>query len=206
MSLVGKIDLSRLISASLDARALVQLCRDILFTKGHSQIRCTDGPGDGGRDIHSVIPKQIPHLTQSKFHSDPNLSCSSSELSELPMAMVKLGYNHGLFVTNGKISPQGKREFLDNYPNLTLEFLDGENLAAEILADTLLRAIWFDGASISRVNMCTVYPILVRSHEGDKPVLLDERDATPALSYLRGKRSQLSFLFRRATSTSEPFG
>jgi hypothetical protein len=206
MAILGKVDVTRLISASLDAEALVHLCHDILFVRGHMAIRRTDGPGDGGRDIHSVTPKQKRHLTQAKFHSDAGLCCSSAELSELPMAMVKLDYSKGLFVTNARVSPQAKREFLDNYPKLNLEFLDGEALAEEVLSSSLLAAMWFDGASVADVNVSMVFPVLVRSHEGDKPIPLDDRDPARALECLRQRHPKLSFHFRTATSTTEPFG
>src|SRR5687768_9628440 len=87
MSLAGKDGLGKLISPTLNPRALLHLCRDILFLRGHSEIRLTDGPGDGGRDMHSLTKEGVRYLAQSKFHEDANVACSSSELSELPMAM-----------------------------------------------------------------------------------------------------------------------
>ena len=205
MSLAGKDGLGRLISPNLDPQALVRLCRDVLFVRCHSNIRCTDGPGDGGRDIHSLNKEGQRHLAQSKFHANPAFACSSNDLSELPMAMIKLGYTEGLFVTNARISPQGKREFLDNYPKLKLEFLDGDSLAEEVLANTMLKALWFDGANISRVNVSTVIPLLARRHEEDLPIRLEEVDCKAAIEFLSKRYPAHTFRLQSATTTTEPF-
>jgi len=59
------------------------------------------------------------------------------------MAMTKLGYRTGLFVTNSRISPQAKREYLNDYPNFRLDFLEGETLAKEVLSNGMLTALWY---------------------------------------------------------------
>jgi hypothetical protein len=140
LSLIGK-EATKL-AKSLNERDFVLLCRDLLSSKGHLNIRIMDGPGDGGRDIHSVTSENKKFLTQCKYHQNPTSTCSSKDISELPMASFKFGYKSGLFITNARISPQGKKEYIDNYPNLDLDFLDGEALIAEILENPLLRVIW----------------------------------------------------------------
>src|SRR5579862_6413970 len=97
----------------LNPGKLASLVADILSVKGHEHVRIVDGPGDGGRDIHSQDEFGRPHVAQCKFRGDTTGSVSSREISELPMAMAKFGYQQGLFATNGRISPQAKREFID---------------------------------------------------------------------------------------------
>ena len=145
----------------LDQRSLVRLAADVLLTRRHSSIRPTDGPGDGGRDIHSLNPSDNPHLTQCKYHKDATQTCSSTELSELPMAMTKLDYKHGLFLTNAKISPQAKREYLNDYPDLELDFLDGEELAREVLSNGVLTGLWWEGTQFSQINVSTIFPMII---------------------------------------------
>jgi len=170
MTISGKSGAGRVLSAQLDQRSLVRLCCDVLFARSHLDIRCTDGPGDGGRDIHSLDRKGSRHLAQCKFHGNMDQACSSADLSELPMAMIKMDYATGTFFTNSRISPQGMREYLDSYPNLSLEFLDGDCLAEEVLANPLLRAVWFDGQTIVRVNNAVVIPLIARLHDRDVPI------------------------------------
>ena len=85
------------------------------------------------------------------------------------MAMTKLGYNRGLFVTSAKISPQAKREYLNDYPDIILDFLDGGELAKEVLANGMLTALWWEGSRFSEVNVSTVFPLIVRCHHKDAP-------------------------------------
>lgn len=169
----------------------------------------TDGPGDGGRDIHSVDAKGQKHLSQCKFHKNILQACTSQELAELPMAMVKLGYEGGTFVTNARISPQGKREFLDNYGQLRLEFLDGGLVANEVLGKALLKAAWFDGKEISRINSQLVLPVIVRRHEDDVPInplaYFARLDIAPLVADLVGRFPGLSVSIRGATATTEDF-
>lgn len=160
------------LAETINERDFVRLCRDILATKGHTGIRIVDGPGDGGRDIHSVCPQGQKYLTQCKFHKDPNSTCRSKDVSELPMAAVKFGYNQGLFVTNARISPQGKREYLNDFGELHLDFLDGEALIEEIMRDNLLKDIWLtDDVGIARARSSAIIYVIVRRHNDDASVL-----------------------------------
>jgi Restriction endonuclease len=136
LTLIGK-DATKL-AKSLNEKNFVLLCRDLLSSKGHFNIRIMDGPGDGGRDIHSVTSDNEKFLTQCKYHQSPTSTCSSKDISELPMVAIKFGYKAGLFITNARISPQGKKEYIDKNPNLDLDFLDGDALISEILANPLL--------------------------------------------------------------------
>src|SRR4051812_43147930 len=109
MPLLGKTDIKQLLE-NLQPWMLVRLARDILTARGHTGVRAVDGPGDGGRDVHSLNRRGEKHLAQCKHHQDGDVTCSSRELAELPMALTKFGYASGLFVSNARISPQAKRE------------------------------------------------------------------------------------------------
>jgi len=196
----GQTDASVLLSSKLSPAALVRLACDLLFLRGHTEIRITDGPGDGGRDIHSVSSEGHKHLTQCKFHKRLKQTASSAELSELPMAMVKLGYSQGLFVTNARISPQGKREYLDNYPQLRLEFLDGDTIASQVFDTGLLKAVWFDGKSIAAVNTAITFSTIIRRHSDDASILPFRFDDFPppddCIKYLSNRYPDIKFTMR----------
>lgn len=197
------------VNVALTPKLLVRLARDLLVARGHRFVRQTDGPGDGGRDVHSLARDGRKHLAQCKHHDDASHACSSDEVSELPMALVKFGIPQGLFVTDARISPQAKREYLGDYPSLALEFLDREELIGEVLASAVLRALWFDGGRLGLVNARTIFPLLVRRHDGDQPLLplrhlaLRERisEAVRAEAQPRG----LSVEFREVPSDRSPF-
>jgi hypothetical protein len=206
---LGALDTKELLSR-LSPALLVRLGRDLLASRGHTDVRVTDGPGDGGRDIHSAAPAGRKHLAQAKHHVDLAQACSSAELAELPMACIKFGYDYGLFVTNARISPQGKREYIDSYQSLHLEFLDGEELASAVLADPVLRALWFDGKHIGAVASRITFPMIARLHEGDRP-LLPMRHESLMDPFMRLKTDLnqhfpgLAFDLRETTSSSYPF-
>jgi hypothetical protein len=159
---------------NLDAVKLVDLAADILSTEGHSEIKITDGPGDGQRDIHSKTKTGEKQLTQSKFHSDLDHSISAKELGEVALGMIRLGYKKGLLITNSKISPPAKRDCLNLYPGYSIDFIDGIELIKKVFGNIVIRSIWFDGKSIDRVNYQIVVPISVRDLDIDKSVAIFE--------------------------------
>lgn len=110
------------------------------------------------------------HLTQCKYHRDTAHACSNHEVSELPLGLIKHGYRCGLFVTNAGLTAPAKREYLDCYPMLELEFLDGLELFSEVLGHLMLRAVWYDGRQLSSLASQVVFPIIVRIHKRDQPL------------------------------------
>jgi len=164
--------------AGLNPESLARLAADIRASRGHKQIKIVDGPGDGGRDIHSVDASGNKHITQCKYHEDLQRAATSREVGELPLALVKLGYTRGLFVTNARVSPQTKREFLDNYPALDLDFLEGTGVIAAVLSDTVLRALWYDGTSIEQVTSILVVPCVGRDLQRDSNASIVDHDDT----------------------------
>jgi hypothetical protein len=170
MPLLGR-DGTDSVDVQLTPKLLVRLARDLLVARGHRLVRQTDGPGDGGRDVHSIIDDGTEHLAQCKHHEDRGHACSAAEVSELPMAMVKFNVRRGVFLTDARISPQAKREYLNDYPQLQLEFLDRDELVSEVLSRAALRALWFDGGRLGAVNTRITFPLLVGRHERDQPLL-----------------------------------
>ena len=105
--------------------------------------------------------------------------------------MVRFGYRHGLFVTNARVSPQAKRDCLNDYPGYTIDFLEGRDLARRVLGSMVLKAIWYDGASINEVTHALVVPVVARDLETDKPIPLVQRgDGTRLLGSIAVGRSR----------------
>lgn len=197
------------LTASLDARTLVELAADLLATRGHSDIRLTDGPGDGCRDIHSLDQRGEKHITQCKYSEKPKPTISSRDAGELPIALTKLGCKQGLLVTNGRASPQVKREYLDDYPGLSLELWTGEEIVGLVLDSAIIRALWFDGQHLSRISRCIAVPLIVRDRSTGRPllplgfrngseplatfVLQEEKGASITCRVLGVRRSELRF-------------
>lgn len=208
MPLLGREGADK-VSFILTPTQLVRLARDLLISRGHKLVRQTDGPGDGGRDVHSLTKGGQKHITQCKHHQAATYACSSEEVSELPMAMTKFGVTHGLFLTDARISPQAKREYLNDYPKLNLEFLDRDELFSEILAYAPLRALWFDGARIGKINSSIVFPMIIRRHERDEPLLPLRyehiQEAITSAARNEATARQLSVKIRQGRSHRTPF-
>ena len=155
--------------SKLDQKTLPHLVGDILyFLYEHQDVKVVDGPGDGKRDIHSVLPNGSRHLTQCKYHSNVQISVSSDETDELGLALHKFDCKSGLFVTTGKISPQAIREYLDNYPAFELDFMDGAGIVDAVLSSPILSSIWFDGESIIRNLSVVNIPFIIRGIATDR--------------------------------------
>jgi hypothetical protein len=126
------------------------------------------------------------------------------------MAMVKFGVRRGLFVTDARISPQAKREYLGNYPGMELEFLDRDEVIDEVLSQAALRALWFDGGTIGTVNATVVFPLLVRRHDRDSPLLPLRHASTNAdlvqlVQQAQATGQDVAVEIRESWSSREPF-
>jgi Restriction endonuclease len=191
----------------LNPRSLVDFASDFLWFSKHEEIRITDGPGDGERDIHSLILGKTPHITQSKFHFDSKKTVSSKELGELVLAMVKAGCRNGLFITNSKISPQAKRECLNSYPGYEIKFLDGRDLANVILGNTVLKAIWCDGQSFDSVSYKIMIPLAARDLANDRPImLLGKFESSKDLGQQKVGQSNFNLLLQEGYFETSRFG
>jgi hypothetical protein len=165
---------------NLDEDKLVELMADFLAVNYHTNVKITDGPGDGSRDIYSLTPTGEQHITQCKFHKQLKKTISANELAELPMGLIRYGYQTGLFVTNARISPQAKRDYINSYPKLTLDFIEGKELAPLILGDTVLRALWYDGHVLNHVTHAIIIPFIARDLKKNRPIQLTTKTCSNA--------------------------
>lgn len=155
----------------LNEHTLPYLIGDILyFLHDHAQVRVVDGPGDGKRDIHSVLNSGEKHIAQCKYHQNYRSTVSSREADELVIALTKFGTKKGLFATTARISPQAKREYIDNFPGFEMKFMDGINIVDAILSSPILCAVWIEGKSILLAKNSLILPFIIREIERDIPV------------------------------------
>ncbi len=162
------------LSGSLNPNSLPILAADILkWSLGHTKVRILDGPGDGRRDILSITPEGIQHLTQCKHHSDDSKSVSSRETDEIVIALAKFGVKSALFFTNGRISPQGKREYIDNFPGYSLDYIDGDLMLQYVEESPLLSRMWLHGSTLGMTTHCLLVPFIIRNMSDDSSVKLN---------------------------------
>jgi hypothetical protein len=139
----------------------VFLVADILSVHFHHlAVKIMDGTGDGKRDIFSINPDYDKCITQCKFHYDFNKTCGSSETDEIILALHKFGCKAGFFCTSGKLSPQAKREYLDNYPDFNLGWLEGHEIIDIVLGNPMLKEIWIEKLHLA--NKTVIIPFLMR--------------------------------------------
>lgn len=134
----------------------------------HNNVKVMDGTGDGKRDIFSLDPQGNKVITQCKFHYDFTKTSGSSETDEIVIALNKFSYTNGFFCTSGKLSPQSKREYLDNYKNFNLNWLEGHEIVDIVLENNILRKIWFENEKIHLVNNKVSIPFILRKLPEDK--------------------------------------
>ena len=121
-------------------------------------------------DVHSIDANGERFITQCTHRARRGATVTGAKLRDLPDALTKFGAKRGLFVTNGRISPSAKREFLDNYQSMKLEFLDGEALEREVLENAALAALWHDGRALCEVANVVRIPVLIRDLRVDVAV------------------------------------
>lgn len=159
------------LSGSLNPKSLPMLAADILkWSLGHSDVRILDGPGDGRRDILSRTPDGELHLTQCKHHVDDSKSVSSRETDEIVIALAKFDLKSATFFTNGRISPQAKREYLDNFPQYTLDYIDGDLLLQFVEESPLLARMWLHGSTLGMTTHRILVPFVIRNAVDDSVV------------------------------------
>ena len=111
-------------------------------------------------------------MTEEHKFVAPQISLASRGEVLKSSAGIKFGGKQGLFVTNGYFSPQAKREYLSDYPSLTLDYLEGPDITSSVLSDPLLKALWFDGISIKVMTRGLSVPIICRDLSSDEPALI----------------------------------
>ncbi|QPV86625.1 restriction endonuclease [Klebsiella quasipneumoniae] len=181
---MADIDSRYKLSGSLNPSSLPILAADILkWSLGHTKVRILDGPGDGRRDILSITPEGIPHLTQCKHHSDDTKSVSSRETDEIVIALAKFGVKSALFFTNGRISPQGKREYIDNFPGYSLDYIDGDLMLQYVEESPLLSRMWLHGSTLGMITHRLLIPFIIRNVSDDSTVKLNANQYKDISSY-----------------------
>jgi hypothetical protein len=155
----------------LDEHTLPYLIGDVLyFLHNHEQVRVVDGPGDGKRDIHSVLKNGDKHIAQCKYHRKYESTVSSREADELVIALMKFGAKQGLFATTARISPQAKREYLDNFPGFNMTFMDGIDIVDAVLSSPILCSVWVEGKSVILTKNSLSVPFIIRNVDHDHPI------------------------------------
>lgn len=208
MSVLGQLDIQDFLRR-LDERTLLDVCSDILAIEGHKNIRITDGTGDGQRDIHSVDSKGNNVLVQSKYHAAISHSVPAKELGEIVMGMVRFGYKNGLFITSAKISPQAKRDCLNDYSNqgFSVDFWEGREIVKKIFDNLVLKAIWYDGHSLDKVAYTLIIPIIARDLTTDKPLqVLPEFTQSLNGNKISVGRSEVQINYQRNRASNSMFG
>lgn len=163
-------DKKNLLSA-LTPSTFPYLVADILsYVLGHKNVKVMDGPGDGRRDIHSVFLNGEPGITQCKHHSNET-AVSSRETDEIVISLTKFGHKNGIFATTGSVSPQAKREYLDNFKGFNLELWDADDIVNFVLTNHVLRAYWLNSEKITDASNQLIFPFTVRDPSTDTPVV-----------------------------------
>lgn len=194
MSVIGSSRESKRFLENLNEIKLIDVFADLLTLDRHKDIKITDGPGDGGRDIHSIDSEGNKCLTQSKYHSDISKSISTKTLGELVSSMVRLEYKKGIFLTNAKISPAAKRDSLNSYPGYTIDFVDGRELINRVFDNIVLKAIWYDGIAIDKINYAIIFPVIARDLEKDRALWINPKSENRKFSIDLGRtRGQVKF-------------
>ena len=179
----GKDGEKRQLLKSLKAADFPSLVADILyFSKGHRHVKVMDGPGDGCRDIQSVDKNEATVITQCKCFEDPRKTVGSPDANELVVALLKFGEKRGIMATTGRFSPQLKREFTDNFPQLHLDWIDGADIVDEVFSNPLLFRAWVSGNSLGRETIYVKIPLVVRRAKDDSHVDLSDEDLGGGLS------------------------
>ncbi|WP_390630569.1 restriction endonuclease [Roseiconus lacunae] len=173
---IHEVDARFRLCGSLDPKSLPVLAADILkWSLGHSEVRILDGPGDGRRDILSRQPNGEQHLTQCKHHTDDSKSVASRETDEIVIALAKFDIKSATFLTNARISPQAKREYVDNFPQYSLDFIDGDLLLQFVEESPLLARMWMHGSTLGMTTHRLLIPFVVRN-AGDDTVAAQQTD------------------------------
>jgi hypothetical protein len=134
-----------------------------------------DGPGDGCRDIQSSDKDNAAVLIQCKCFEDPKKTVGSSDVNELVVALTKFGKKRGIIATTGKISPQLKREFTDNFPNLNLDWMDGSDIVDEVFSNPVLFRAWVSGNTVGHETIFIKIPFIIRRAVYDSPLELSNQ-------------------------------
>jgi hypothetical protein len=165
---------------NLDEDQFLFLVADILyFIFDHREVKILDGPGDGRRDIRSYNKERELCITQCKFHKNYDRSVSSRETDDIVIALSKFNTKNGIFATTGKLSSQAKREYLDNFKNYKLIFLEGTDIVDLVLSSSILTSVWVNNESIELSTKTLALPFILRNIKDDVPIKSISTESLP---------------------------
>lgn len=162
------------LAAGLNPTLFRLFVRDLLGERGFTELRDFDGVGDGGRDLEGLDPEGHPCVVQLKYREDPDAATSTYEFGELPLALIRLGRKHGLFITNGRITAPAKRDASNAYPGLALDFMEGVDLLEALDGAPVTAALWRSGAEIRHVQRQVRFGVVCRALPQDRATTLEQ--------------------------------
>jgi hypothetical protein len=200
--LPGKPEDKLKILKSINEKQFPYLVADVLHEIfRHTDVKVMDGPVDGRRDIHSLNPDGKLHITQCKYHRNVLATVGSRETDEIIIALSKFGALYGTFATTGRLTPPAKREYIENFPQYHLQYLEGMDLVDHILSHPVLAAVWYANERIEATRYCLAIPFIVRKAERDIPL-----KQFAGLPELLGDTHRLSYVDELvATSSLTPY-
>ncbi len=129
-----------------------ELVEDLLVeAEGHIRVDVTDGPGDEKQDILTKTKAGERHLTQCKHTTKHTEKSSGDGLDVLFGACHRKNCRHGLYVTNGELTPQAKRYITDDEFRrlasgaLELDYWDAKRIWERIERSPNVLKKWFGG-------------------------------------------------------------
>ncbi len=160
--------------AQLPALDFPELIEQILIENyQHTRGDITDGPGDQGRDIHTITSNGEKQLTQCRHTENPHEpNLNRRDLDELWSSTGRLRYEKGLLVTNADMTTPTKTLYRSGeysrggYPGLTV--WNGRDLWEELRDNQNLLNRWFSGLaqlhSVKRFSF-RILPVLMPDRE-----------------------------------------
>lgn len=178
--LLPKRDAITEIMAQLPASDFPELVEQILIENlEHKRGDITDGPGDEGRDIHTITSSGSKHLIQCRHTQNSQRSnLDRHDLDELWAATSRLNYEEGLLVTNSDMTTPAKASYVngdycrEGHPKLTV--WNGRDLWAQIRSNQNILNRWFAGLAQLHTVRRFSFKALPVEMPGRKPFKIDE--------------------------------
>ncbi|MGF7079065.1 restriction endonuclease [Mucilaginibacter sp. UYCu711] len=128
---------------------------DVLIkVEHHTPFDITDGPGDEKQDILTINPKGQRCLTQCKHTINISSHYSGDELDLMVAACLRKDCKEAIFVTNGDLTPQGKKyvtdkEYERGWPDkenmIAIDYWNDLRLWEKIKNNSDILNKWFSG-------------------------------------------------------------
>ena len=132
-----------------------EFIRDVLVkVEGHTPVDITDGPGDEKQDILTIARDGRRCLTQCKHTTNVNSHYNGDDLDLLVAACLRKDCRNAFFVTNGDLTPQGKKyvtdeEYMRGWPlkedPIKIDYWNNLKLWDKIQGNADIMHKWFAG-------------------------------------------------------------